>query len=63
MGKKARVAYEKYFSDEVYFNYLVDQISGIKRSQIIPERLFWLMRNVQVKFFEKKEIPLRNWDC
>jgi len=63
MGELARAAYEEHFDDAVYFNYLVDQMAAIRSSQAIPERIFWALRNIQVKIYEKQEVPLKNWKC
>lgn len=52
MGRKARAAYEKFFADEVYFNYLVDQMVDIQRHQKIPERVFWSCRNLIVAWWK-----------
>lgn len=62
IGARARQVYQEFFADEVYFNYLIDQIIDIQISQKIPERLFWSFRNIVVwywmlhrewKFFKK----------
>jgi hypothetical protein len=53
-GQKARLAYETYFSEESYFNYLIDQIIEIKKSQILPEALFWSCRNIIVGYWKLK---------
>jgi hypothetical protein len=55
MGRKARLAYETYFADEVYFNYLVDQMVDIQRSQKIPERVFWSCRNLLVAWWKLRK--------
>jgi hypothetical protein len=62
MGRKARMAYESFFQDSVYFNYLVNQMTEIRKAQRIPERIFWALRNYQVRVYEKKQIPLKNWN-
>lgn len=49
MGKKAQEAYEQFFADKVYFDYLVDQVVSIKNNQKIPEVIFWKFRNLIVK--------------
>lgn len=46
MGIAARAAFETYFADHAYFNYLVNQCVSIMRTQLIPERIFWSARNV-----------------
>jgi hypothetical protein len=55
MGRKARLAYEKFFADEVYFNYLVDQMVDIQRSQKIPERVFWSCRHLVVAWWKLRK--------
>jgi hypothetical protein len=55
MGRKARRAYETHFADEVYFNYLVDQMVDIQRTQKIPERVFWSCRNVLVAWWKLRK--------
>lgn len=55
MGRKARLAYETYFADEVYFNYLVDQMVDIQRNQKIPERVFWSCRNLFVFWWKLRK--------
>lgn len=55
MGRKARLAYETYFADEVYFNYLVDQMVDIQRSQKIPERVFWSCRHLVVAWWKLRK--------
>ena len=55
MGRKARLAYETYFADEVYFNYLVDQMVDIQRSQKIPERIFWSCRHLVVAWWKLRK--------
>lgn len=39
MGKQAAYAYENWFSEEAYFNFLVESCLDIQRTQWIPERL------------------------
>jgi len=51
-GQLARKAYERYFSDIVYFDYLVDLCSRIHKSQRIPERLFWSLRNALISIWK-----------
>ena len=55
MGCKARLAYETYFADKVYFNYLVDQVVDIQRNQKIPERVFWSCRNLLVAWWKLRK--------
>lgn len=51
MGRKAHEAYQKFFSNEVYFDYLVDQCIDIQQHQKIPESLFWSLRNLIVRYW------------
>jgi hypothetical protein len=51
-GKLARKAYEEYFSENVYFDYLVDLCSGIQNTQKIPERFFWSLRNALISIWK-----------
>jgi len=57
MGEKAREAYQTFFADEVYFDYLIDQMMSIRSSQKIPEILFWSLKNVIVQYW----ILQRRW--
>ncbi|MFI0347198.1 MAG: exostosin family protein [Chthoniobacterales bacterium] len=51
MGKKAQLAYKSFFADNVYFDYLINQLIDIKKNQKIPEKFFWNCRNFIVKFW------------
>ena len=51
MGRKAHEAYQTFFADEVYFDYVIDQILDIQQHQKIPERLFWSLRNMIVRYW------------
>jgi len=48
LGRRAAAAYATYFADEVYFDYLVQQFADIKKSQKMPEYIFWLLRDAFV---------------
>lgn len=39
MGQRAAQAYEQWFSERAYFNFLVDSCLDIKRKQWVPERM------------------------
>ena len=52
MGRKARAAFEKYFRDDVYFNYLVACALDIHTRQLLPESFFWGLRNLSVRIAE-----------
>jgi hypothetical protein len=41
MGALARTAFKDYFSDEVYFNYVVGECMDIMERQRLPEKLYW----------------------
>jgi len=56
MGQKARQAYYKYFSEPVYFNYLIDNCLEILRTQKIPESWYWKARYLIVFAKQVKDI-------
>ena len=41
MGQKARKAFEEFFADDVYFNYVIDNCLDIMNKQLIPEVIYW----------------------
>ncbi|MEO7099845.1 MAG: exostosin family protein [Luteolibacter sp.] len=45
MGAAAQKAYEDYFSEAAYFNYLVGQCAEIMSEQRVPESFFWKLRH------------------
>ena len=45
MGRQARAAWERFFSDETHFDYLVAQATDIMRTQWIPEKFLWNLRS------------------
>lgn len=45
MGRRSQAEYQKYFSDDSYFNFLVDSALSIQNRQKIPEQIFWRLRN------------------
>lgn len=45
MGSKARKAFEKYFEDTVFFEYIISNCIAIKKNQIIPESVFFYILN------------------
>ncbi|MCF7853939.1 MAG: glycosyltransferase family 47 protein [Candidatus Pacebacteria bacterium] len=45
-GKLARQAFERFFADHNYFNYLVSLCQSIQRTQKIPESVFWRTRHI-----------------
>ncbi len=48
MGSLARNAFETYFSDDVYFNYIVENCVDINKRQWIPEALYWKLNPVVI---------------
>ncbi len=55
LGKNAKDAYDRYFTDRVYFNYLVDQMIDLTETQSIPEQWFWKMRNAAVVWWKIRQ--------
>ena len=41
MGQKARKAFEEFFAEDVYFNYVIDNCLDIMNKQLIPEVIYW----------------------
>lgn len=54
MGRLAATAYQRYFSDENYFDYLIDQMIGIRSEQLLPERWFWRFRGFSLFVLKAK---------
>ena len=52
IGRAAAEAFQRFFSASAYFDYLIGQVCGIKKSQLLPESVHWRMRNWKV-IFEK----------
>jgi len=48
MGLLARQAFEAYFSDSQYFNYVVDNCISINETQLINEKIPWMCRYVLI---------------
>lgn len=46
MGEAAAAAYQACFSEESYFDYIVDNCVAMKTQQWIPESVFWHMRGL-----------------
>ena len=55
MGAEARKMHAHFFADEVYFNYLVDQMCDLVSTQRVPERWFWHARHVVVNGWKMKK--------
>lgn len=51
MGRMAQEVYQKFFADEVYFDYVIEQVLDIKKNQKIPEFLFWSLRNFVMRYW------------
>lgn len=54
MGRKAAEAYAQFFAEDVYFDYLIEQMLDIRRRQFVPEVVHWRMRNVKVFWWRLK---------
>jgi len=48
MGRMAQMAFQEFFRDDMYFNYLVACAMDIHARQVLPEALFWGLRNLVV---------------
>jgi hypothetical protein len=62
MGNLASREYEKYFSEHIYFNYVVDNCLEIQDKQIIPENIYMFIDPLYLffsKFKDKFEIKDR----
>ena len=57
MGQKAGKAFEAYFAEDVYFNYVIDNCLDIMKNQIIPEVIYWKLKPLII--FAKKLNPFR----
>ena len=51
MGKKAAAAFRTYFSDENYFDYLIERCMEIRENQRIPESIHWKFRSVYIMYY------------
>jgi len=52
MGQKARKAFDEYFAEDVYFNYVIDSCLDIMNKQLIPEVIYWKL-NPLIVFMKK----------
>ena len=61
MGKNARKAFEEFFADDVYFNYVIDNCLDIMNKQLIPEVIYWKLNFLYIltKKLRRKLSPLR----
>jgi hypothetical protein len=48
MGQKARKAFEEFFADDVYFNYVIDNCLDIMNKQLIPEVIYWKLNPLYI---------------
>ncbi|HLP03133.1 MAG TPA: exostosin family protein [Opitutaceae bacterium] len=46
LGRRAQAAFRRFFSEDSYFDYVVDQLAAIAREQKVPEAVFWKLRHV-----------------
>jgi len=51
MGREAKKAYDKYFSEDNYFNYVISECNQIMNSSGLPESIHWKLRTFYVKYF------------
>lgn len=58
MGRAARAAYDRFFAEDTYFDYLVDQAAEIRARQRIPERWLWRMRGM---IAARSRLRARRW--
>lgn len=55
MGLLAKQCFEDFFSDESYFNYIVDNCIDIQNTQIIPEEWYWKLRHLYLSYLKLKK--------
>lgn len=55
MGRSAAEAYYRFFADDAYFNFVVDQLADIQRSRFLPEQWFWSARSGVVFYLKLKD--------
>lgn len=60
MGKRAKSAYDDYFADEKYFNYIISECNEIKKSNAVSEKLHWKLRLVYVNYFHFMDM-VKKW--
>jgi hypothetical protein len=49
MGRLARKAFEEYFCEDVYFNYLINNCIEIQNNQLVPESIYWKCNSLLLK--------------
>jgi hypothetical protein len=57
MGAQARKAFDAYFAENVYFNYIVENCIDIMRTQWLPEAFYWKL-NPAILVFRKAKARL-----
>jgi hypothetical protein len=55
MGDLARKSYEDFFSDRVYFNYIVDNCIEIMRGQVISEAVCWRLNPLVISILKIRQ--------
>jgi Exostosin family len=55
MGHLARRAFETYFAEDAYFNYVVDNCLDMMRSQAVPEALCWRLNRTLLAALRGRE--------
>ena len=55
LGKEARNAYKEFFSEESYFNYVIENSLDIMQNQKIPERIYWEFNPLMLFFYKVKQ--------
>jgi hypothetical protein len=51
----ARRSFEDYFSDRVYFNYIVDNCIEIMRGQVISEAVCWRLNPLVIAILKMRQ--------
>ena len=54
MGALSRKCFERFFSDESYFNYIVDNLINIQKNQLFPEFLYLFSMPLYLKFVQER---------
>jgi hypothetical protein len=55
MGRLARKAYDEYFAEPAYFNYVVSNCLAICQGQPVPETLYWRLAPIIVSAYKLKD--------
>lgn len=59
MGQRASKAFEAYFAEDVYFNFIIDNCLDIMKKQLIPELIYWKLNPIIIFAKKLKFIRLR----